>query len=315
MFSLSIIIINFNTFDLTCQCISSVIKSNKSIPDLEIIVIDNGSNEKTESEFVDIFPSIKYHRNEKNIGFAKANNLGLELASKETVLLLNSDVIITIEDTLFRCLEKINSIDKPAILSPSLKSEDGSYQVCYGPLPSIGREVILSFFIYKIIPAFLKDRFLFVFNGAEERAIQKGWLAATCLFFKRELLNSLPHKRLYDQTFLYGEELFWGYYWNKIGVLQYYHKEEEIVHLMGQSSKVNINYTLKKRKAYQIYGEYLYLKFRYNRFALFMYYSLKLFRLLILSIFNHDLIIVRSMIVDILLSRFTKKYTFVKKVN
>jgi GT2 family glycosyltransferase len=311
MYSLSIIILNFNTFELTCRCISSVIETNKSIDDLEIIVIDNGSNEKTEYEFVDLFPSIKYHRNEKNIGFAQANNIGLKLASKENVLLLNSDVLITVDDTLFRCLIKIHSFDEPVILSPSLKSENGNFQVCYGPLPSIGIEILMSFFVYKIIPAYLKKKFLLIFTGDEERTIQKGWLAATCLFFKKDLLKDLPQERLYDKTFLYGEELFWGYYWNKLGVLQYYYNQENIVHLVGQSSKVRHHYSVNERKAFQIYGEYLFLKFRYSKFILSAYYIFRLTRLSILSIFDKKMILIRSMTADILLSRFTDKYPFI----
>jgi len=311
MYSLSIIILNFNTFELTCQCISSVLDTNKSISDVEIIVIDNGSNEKTEIEFVDLFPSIKYHRNEENLGFAKANNIGLSLASKEYVLLLNSDVKITIDDTLFRCLEKIKSFNAPVTLSPSLKTENGNYQVSYGPLPSIGREILLSIFIHKIIPSNFKKEYLFKFIGDEERKIRKGWLAATCLFFKRELLKDLQEERLYDQTFLYGEELFWGYFWNKIGVLQYYCNQESIVHLVGQSSKTNSNYSVSKRKAHQIYGEYLFLKFRYNRISLCIYYLIRLFRLSILSIFDKKMILARSMTVDILSSRFIDKYPYI----
>jgi GT2 family glycosyltransferase len=311
MYSLSIIIINFNTFKLTCQCISSVIETNKSIDDLEIIVIDNGSNEKTKFEFVDLFPSVKYYRNEKNMGFAHANNIGLKLATKENILLLNSDALIKINDTLFRCLEKLYSFDTPVVLSPSLMSEDGSCQVSYGPLPSFAREILMSLFIYKIIPANLRKKLLYVFVGEEERAIRKGWLAATCLFFKKEQLKELPDEKLYDQTFLYGEELFWGYFWNKIGVVQYYYNQENIVHLVGQSSKINKNYSVKKRKAYQMYGEYIFLKFRYSKIVMFMYYLIRLFRISILSIFDKKIILIRSMTADILLSKFTKKYPFV----
>ena len=302
---------NFNTFELTCQCISSIYETNKSISDIEIIVIDNGSREKTETEFSDLFPSIIFYKNEKNLGFAQANNIGLNLASKEYVLLLNSDVLLTVKDTLFRCLEKIHSFDVPVILSPSLKSENGNYQVSYGPLPSIGREILLSLFIHKIFPAYLKKKLLFKFISDEEREIPKGWLAATCLFFKRELLEGLPKERLYDQTFLYGEELFWGYFWSEIGIIQYYYDKEHVVHLVGQSSKANYDYTVKKRKAYQIYGEYLFLKFRYNKILLWFFYIIRLFRLSILSVFNKNLILIRSMTTDIVLSRFVTKYPFI----
>ena len=89
--SLSIIIINYNTPELTERCVDSVL-SFTELSDFEVIIVDNGSSKRylpnTDSR-------VKYVYNRKNLGFSGGNNLGLTLAMGEYILLLNSDTIIS----------------------------------------------------------------------------------------------------------------------------------------------------------------------------------------------------------------------------
>jgi GT2 family glycosyltransferase len=311
MDSLSVIILHHNTFDMTCKCISSIYQTNKSIRDVEVIVIDNGSDVDHKEPFLNLFPSIIYQRNSMNVGFAKGNNMGLKLASKENVLLLNSDVLITKEDTLFRCLKRIHDFKFPVVLSPGLLNENGEFQVCYGNLPSIKLELLLSLFIHKFLPKNWINKYLMEFSGPEQKLIDKGWLVAACLFFKRDLLGFLPGQKLYDQTYLYGEELFWGYHWHKHQVRQYYFPAEFVTHLVGQSSKIDPDYSKRRRRAFQIYGEYLFVNSLYPRLLVNVFYLIRLIRLTVLSLFKSDIRLIRSMTYDLLSSRFTDKYSFV----
>ena len=88
----SIIIVNYNTKDLTKKCIESVIKYTTNIL-YEIILVDNASMDGSKELFEkDI--RIKYIYNSTNDGFGKANNLGLKYSSGKYVFLLNSDTIL-----------------------------------------------------------------------------------------------------------------------------------------------------------------------------------------------------------------------------
>ncbi len=90
---LSIVILNYNTRDLTLACIDSIIRNTSSL-EYEIIVVDNGSTEK--------FPEvggIKILRNKKNLGFAAGNNVAKNVVKGEYVLFLNSDTLVP-KDTL-----------------------------------------------------------------------------------------------------------------------------------------------------------------------------------------------------------------------
>lgn len=108
---LSIIIINYNTFQLTCNCIRSI--KNTTHVEHEIILIDNNSKECRADEFLGIFPDLKLIALNENIGFGRANNRGVEESKGKYVLLLNSDTIVhenTIDETV-KCLEQNPKFD------------------------------------------------------------------------------------------------------------------------------------------------------------------------------------------------------------
>lgn len=90
---LSIVILNYNTKELTQSCVNSVIKNSKSV-NYEIIVIDNGSVEKMPSS-----KNYKLLTNENNLGFAGGNNSARDHCKGEYVLFLNSDTEVY-KDTL-----------------------------------------------------------------------------------------------------------------------------------------------------------------------------------------------------------------------
>jgi GT2 family glycosyltransferase len=94
---LSIIIINYNTFDLTCACIRSIRET--AHVDYEIILIDNNSRERAAADFLSAFPDVRLIALQENVGFGRANNIGMEAARGEFFLLLNSDTVV-LENTL-----------------------------------------------------------------------------------------------------------------------------------------------------------------------------------------------------------------------
>lgn len=90
----SIITVNFNQPAVTIAFLESV-KANTLQDAVEVILIDNGSNEDCEKEFEKIYPELIYIRSEKNLGFAGGNNLGIRVAKGDFLLLLNNDTEIT----------------------------------------------------------------------------------------------------------------------------------------------------------------------------------------------------------------------------
>jgi GT2 family glycosyltransferase len=99
---LSIIILSYNTQDLTKQCLDSIVKSlDKTKVKVEIIVIDNASKDDSvqllktyEKKHKSKNISLKFIYNKENVGYPRGNNQGMKVAKGEYILLLNSDVIV-----------------------------------------------------------------------------------------------------------------------------------------------------------------------------------------------------------------------------
>lgn len=89
----SVIIINYNTCRLTCQCIASVLEKTTGIT-YEIIVVDNASTDESVTALKKEFPSVVLFENTINEGFGKANNTGARYAKGNFLFLLNSDTLL-----------------------------------------------------------------------------------------------------------------------------------------------------------------------------------------------------------------------------
>ena len=89
----SIIIVNFNTKKLLFDCISSVIKQTINI-NYEIIVVDNNSQDDSVNELKNVFPNVKLIALKENIGFGRANNEGIKLATGKYIFCLNPDTVV-----------------------------------------------------------------------------------------------------------------------------------------------------------------------------------------------------------------------------
>ena len=91
----NIVIVTYNNLDYTKLCIRSILDKT-AYPNYEIIVVDNDSTDGTKDYLKSIEGNnIKVVLNDENLGFAKANNIGIRLSEGEYVILLNNDTIVT----------------------------------------------------------------------------------------------------------------------------------------------------------------------------------------------------------------------------
>lgn len=86
---LSILMVNWNTRDMTLACLRSVYAETRDIS-FELILVDNGSAEAVAAEF----PQVKVIAESENHGFAKANNIAAQQATGQYLLLLNTDTVV-----------------------------------------------------------------------------------------------------------------------------------------------------------------------------------------------------------------------------
>lgn len=88
----SIIIVNYNTCNMTKECIDSILEKTIEVS-FEVILVDNASTDGSK-ELFERDERITYIYNNENVGFGRANNIGVEVASGRNILFLNSDTIL-----------------------------------------------------------------------------------------------------------------------------------------------------------------------------------------------------------------------------
>ena len=149
----AIVILNWNSREMTAECIRSV--QAMDAKDYEILVIDNGSHDASVDYLRTEFPTITVLPQERNLGFAAGCNVGIRHAIErgtEYVLLLNNDTAVA-KDFLTALLAEAERHPKAAIISPQIYFYDlpdrlwwagGTYSLWSGIPKHIGRKELDS---------------------------------------------------------------------------------------------------------------------------------------------------------------------------
>lgn len=125
--TVSIIIVNWNGRKLLEDCLNSIMEKTDH-PNFRVIVVDNGSTDNSVEMVRNKFPTVELIINERNLGFAKANNQGIKYAFKmgsNYFLLLNNDTKITQKEWLKKLVESMTH-PKTGILGCKILYPDGS---------------------------------------------------------------------------------------------------------------------------------------------------------------------------------------------
>lgn len=131
----SIIIVNYNTKQLTCQCIDSIYEKTNGVS-FEIIVVDNNSTDGSQ-ELLSHDNRIVFIEAGENLGFGKANNLGVEKSNGKFIFFLNSDTILV--NNAIKCFYdySINHQQlKLGAIGCLLENSDGEKVHSYGFFPT-----------------------------------------------------------------------------------------------------------------------------------------------------------------------------------
>lgn len=254
LMDLSIIIVNYNTFQLTTNVIESILNQNTSY-EYEILVVDNDSSDDSFKKLKSRFSSenlINFISSQDNNGFARANNMAIKKASGNYILLLNSDTIVK-GNTLENSIDYISSHSDVGALGVKVLLEDGQLdKACKRSFPN----PVNSF--YKLFHIPTKNNNLNNYNLTtldDNGVYEIDCLTGAFILFKRELISTVG---LLDESFfMYGEDIDFCYRIKKRGWKIIYYGKEEIIHFKGGSSK--------KEKFKLIYHFYKSMYIFYNK--------------------------------------------------
>ena len=242
MIDLSIIIVSFNTKKFTKVTIDSVIRNTKGIS-YEIIVIDNDSSDGSKEMLLDYSKASKdviYIQSGENLGFGRANNIGIERSKGKYILLLNSDTELK-KNIIPEMINYMDNNPKIGVSTPSLLNVDGTLQGTGGGFPTLGRVFAWMFFVEDI--PFI-DKLFVPFHPIHTMSFYKGgsifkekrkmdWITGAFMLIKRKVFEDAG---LFDKDyFMYVEETELCYRIAKAGWEIWYLPEWSIIHYGGAS--------------------------------------------------------------------------------
>ncbi|NDC42856.1 MAG: glycosyltransferase family 2 protein [Chitinophagia bacterium] len=242
----SVIIVNYNTFTITCNCIASVIQHTRDVP-YEIIVVDNASPNDNPDLFLERFPDIVLIKSPENGGFARGNNLGIAKAKGNLLLLLNSDTWLT-EDSISIAARYFGTLQQPGALTVRLVYPDGRLQHTARKFRSIRNELLdLARPLLRLLPYGKRSALLLnqYFNGNYNT--EADWVSGAFMMFPRAILAQLPGNKLDERYFMYGEDQLWCYQFKKLGYQNYYLSTTTVVHIHSASTAPEHQWKLFRR--------------------------------------------------------------------
>ena len=267
----SVIIVNYNTPELTKNCIESIYQY--SLTSLfEVILIDNASQVPLDPSFYDSYSNFTFIQNRSNHGFGYANNQGIHIAKGEFVFLLNSDTELC-SDALTECLSFMRNPNnlQVAVCGAELFTGNSAPTPSFGNFPSIFGSIAALGLRY-LIPKHYKRHLAIGVVNYDQKIKHVDLVSGADMFIRKSVLEKVG---LFDESFfLYFEETELSYRISKAGYYSVILPFIKIKHLEGGSSsntESEFNYvrfghyvksrTLFYKKSYGTYFSFVFMPF------------------------------------------------------
>lgn len=233
MMDLSIIIVNYKSSNHVVNCLHSIYEYGMKI-NFEIIVVDNASNDRSKEIITSTFEKIIWVQSDYNAGFARANNMGIEVAKGRNILLLNADTVVkdnAIEETAlsFEAEKEISACGVQLLNQDGTKQLSGARFIWGG----INNFLALPYFgdlMRTIGNVYGKKQHNIV---DVEQDMEVDWIVGAFLMTRRSLIDKAG--LLDSDFFMYAEEIEWCSRLRKYGPMKLYHKPR-VVHIGGGTS-------------------------------------------------------------------------------
>ena len=226
---LDIVIVNWNTKNLLEQCLASILQCSTDLR-YQVWVVDNASSDGSVAMLRELFPKVNLILNDRNEGFAKANNIVLRQVQSRYALLLNSDTYVK-DHALDEFVKFMDAHPRVGAAGARILNPDGSLQFTAHPNPTLGREFWRLFHWDALIP--LSSYRMAEWDLETPREVEV--VLGACMIIRREVLEDVGF--LDERFFFYSEEVDYCYRLRKKGYPIFWIPRAEVVHYGGQSSK------------------------------------------------------------------------------
>jgi GT2 family glycosyltransferase len=198
---LSIVIASFNSRKDLDACLASITQSPQEM-DYEVTVVDNASSDGTLAWLRERWPGVRAIDAGRNLGFAKACNLGIRSTSGELVLLLNPDTIVP-AGTLGSLASELERRPRVAIAGPRLVDGSGRAELSFGrmisPFAELRQKVLVAGSERGVAPIRA------IVDAMTRRTRTVDWVSGACLLIRRVDLEAVG--LLDERFFMYAEDV------------------------------------------------------------------------------------------------------------
>jgi N-acetylglucosaminyl-diphospho-decaprenol L-rhamnosyltransferase len=222
---LSVVIVCWNNKRYLEPCLDSLYAAGLRSR-FDVVVVDNGSTDGTQSMLREKFPKVQLIQNDRNVGLSRASNQGIEATRGRYVLLLNDDTLVN-SRSLDGMVEFLDAHPEAGAVGGQLLNPDGSVQACYNRFPTLREEFLVATRLGELLwngyPATIDD--------TEVKPV--AWIGSACLLLRRAALERVG---LLDvEYFIYGDEADLQYRLKKAGWQVYYLPHATTLHYGGRS--------------------------------------------------------------------------------
>lgn len=262
----SIIIVNYNTKPLTVDCVDSIINKTIGI-DYEIILVDNASSDGSQ-EFFANDARIKFIEAGRNLGFGKANNLGVQQAKGDYIFFLNSDTLL-LNNAIYEMWRYCEEHKEDNIGGLGCILCDGNNQRChsYAKL-NTWKDIVKSYFLAPYSKNKAKEIIAIDSEDEGNEAFEVGYVTGADLFVSRKVIDECG---CFDPDFfMYSEESEMQWRFRKHGYHNMIIKSPKIMHLEGMSQTKRKSPTMRKIMMTQS-SLYLYVKKTSSKFEYLLF--------------------------------------------
>lgn len=237
---LSIVIVNWHSADYVLACLRSIREQTAAL-NYEVIIVDNASFDGCRERVAREHPEVVFLQSQINLGFAGANNMGVESARGNILLFLNPDTEVCERGIeLLYC--RMQELPDAGIAGCRQLNSDGSLQTsCVQSFPTVLNQVLDADVLRRWFPkadlwgtAALSDSGTVI---AEVEAV-----SGACMMIRRETFDLIGG--FGSNYFMYAEDLDLCYKTRRAGFRNYYIGEAKIIHHGGGCTKqANSNFS------------------------------------------------------------------------
>ncbi len=241
---LSNIIVNYNNSDVLNDCLESIYKTVDGI-EFEIIVIDNSLKDNGIESIKKKFPEIKLIKNNKNVGFSRANNQAFKISEGDILLFLNPDIVLA-EGAVTNMVTYLKSHKEIGVLGPKILNMDETLQYSCRSFPYVWTGLFNRYsLITKLFPNnyFTTKYLLTDFDHNDVREVD--WVSGSCMMISKDIFKKVGS---FDENyFLFNEDVDLCKNMINIGHKTVYYPFAKVYHrITSSNNKVDPNIIIKR---------------------------------------------------------------------